>query len=123
MTASGIFAQWQPRYAAHRIATFPVENKRPCTLAWNRVGLRGSGQLAIKFADADAFGFQCGPRSRITIIDIDSSEECIVEEAISIFGRSPVIWRTGGGNFAMPFRYNGERRQIKVFGQNGLPID
>ena len=109
----GLFAEWQPRYAAHRVATFPVDGKRPRVRAWDRVGLRGSAQLAMKFADADAFGFQCGKRSRITLVDIDSRDERIVGEAIRLFGESPIIWRTGSGNHAMPFRHNGEARRIR----------
>ena len=57
---SGVFAEWQPRYAQHRVATFPVENKIPCVRNWKKVGLKASTQLALKFAAADAFGFQCG---------------------------------------------------------------
>ncbi len=117
------FAEWQPHYAARDIPTFPVSDKRPCVRAWQKVGLGGSSQLALKFPEADAFAFQCGKRSRITLLDIDSSQEWMVEEAIRRFGRSPVIWRTGGNNYAMPFRYNGERRRIRVLQRDGLPID
>jgi Bifunctional DNA primase/polymerase, N-terminal len=118
---SGVFAEWQPRYAERRVATFPVENKLPRVRHWQRVGLRGSSQLAMKFADADAFGFQCGKRSRITLIDIDSYDERLVDEAVKLFGQSPILWRTGGGNFAMPFRHNGEARRIRPLPE--LPID
>jgi hypothetical protein len=111
---TGVFAEWQPRYAKHRIATFPVENKRPCVRHWQKMGLRASSQLAMKFADADAFGFQCGKVNRITLVDIDSRDERIVGEAIKLFGESPILWRTGSGNHAMPFRHNGETRQIRV---------
>lgn len=99
---TGVFAQWQPHYAAYGVATFPVEDKRPCVTHWQRIGLPASRQLALKFADADAFGFQCGPRSRITIIDIDSKDECIVGEAES-YGQGswqvrffPVCANSGG---------------------------
>lgn len=118
---SGVFAEWQPRYAEHRVATFPVEGKRPCVRAWDKVGLRGSAQLAIKFAAAEGIGFQCGPRSGITIIDIDSNDGRMVGEAQRMFGDSPVISRTGSGNFAMWFRHNGEARRIRAV--PGLPID
>jgi hypothetical protein len=117
----GLFREWQPRYAEHRVATFPVDGKRPCVRAWDKVGLRGSAQLAMKFADAEAFGFQCGKHSRITLIDIDSRSERMVGEAIRLFGESPIIWRTGNGNHAMPFRHNGEARRIRAI--PGLPID
>jgi hypothetical protein len=118
---SGVFAEWQPRYAERGVATFPVENKRPRVSHWQRVGLKGSSQLAMKFADADAFGFQCGVRSRITLIDIDSGDERSVVEAIKLFGESPIIWRTGSGNHAMPFRHNGEARRIRPIPE--MPID
>src|SRR5262245_48884495 len=119
---SGIFAEWQPRYAERGVATFPVSGiKVPRVLNWQKVGLKGSAQLALKFADADAFGFQCGRRNRITLVDIDSPDEQVVGEAIELFGESPIIWRTGSGNHAMPFRYNGEKRRIRAVPD--LPID
>jgi hypothetical protein len=118
---TGVFAEWQPRYAEHRVATFPVENKIPRIRHWQKVGLRGSSQLAMQFADADAFGFQCGKANRITLVDIDSRDEGVVSEAIKLFGESPILWRTGSGNHAMPFRYNGETRRIRLIAQ--LPID
>jgi Primase C terminal 1 (PriCT-1)/Bifunctional DNA primase/polymerase, N-terminal len=118
---SGLFAEWQPRYATHRVATFPVQDKRPRVRGWQNVGLNGSAQLALKFPDAEALGFQCGPRNRITLVDIDSRDPQMVSEAIKLFGESPIIWRTGSGNHAMPFRHNGEARRIRPV--PGLPID
>jgi bifunctional DNA primase/polymerase-like protein/primase-like protein len=118
---SGVFAEWQPRYAEHHVATFPVDGKRPCIRAYDKVGLRASAQLAIKFNEAEALGFMCGPRSGITVIDIDSHDERMVGEAQRMFGESPIIWRTGSGNYAMPFRHNGEGRRIRAV--PGLPID
>ena len=111
---TGVFAEWQPRYAEHRVATFPVESKVPRIRNWTKVGLKGSSELALKFAGADAFGFQCGKANRITLIDIDSRDKSIVDEAIKLLGESPLIWRTGSGNHAMPFRYNGEARASAV---------
>ena len=118
---SGVFAEWQPRYAARGVPTFPVRGKRPRVRAWDKIGLRASTQLAVKFPDADAFGFQCGRHSRVTLIDIDSDDERMVGEAIKLFGESPIIWRTGSGNYAMPFRHNDEKRRIRAVPD--LPID
>ena len=43
------FRDWQPRYAAHGIATFPVrvghDGKVPAIRGWQRVGLPGSAKL------------------------------------------------------------------------------
>ena len=117
----GVFPQWQPLYAEQGVVTFPVKDKKPCIKGWKKVGSRGSEQLAHKFPEADAFAFQCGATNGITVVDIDDSDEAVLEEAVSFFGRSPVIWRTGSGNYAMPFRCNGERRQIRPI--PALPID
>ncbi len=118
---TGIFAEWQGRYAAHRVATFPIMGKKPCVRSWNRIGLPYSAELAKRFADADGIGFQCGPRSRITIVDVDSSDERILQEAVKLFGPSPLVSRTGSGNFAIWYRHNGEPRRIR--GVEGLPVD
>jgi len=119
---TGSFAEWQPRYAKHGVATFPVENKVPSVRNWQRMGLRASSQLALRFTEADAFGFQCGKFNRITLIDIDSRDEGIVREAIKLFGESPILWRTGSGNHAMPFRYNGEARKVRAVPELNIDV-
>jgi hypothetical protein len=123
--AQGVFAEWQPRYAEHGIATFPIEivgnDKKPATIGYSKTGLRSSGKLALKFADAVALACMCGPRNRVTVLDLDDTDETIIKEGEALFGRSPLLWRTGGGKFAMPFRYNGETRLIRPI--PGLPID
>jgi hypothetical protein len=70
---SGIFSRWQPIYAERGIATFPVdETKKPHIKGWQKVGLKGSAELAAKFTNAEALGFECGPRNRVTKLDVDS---------------------------------------------------
>ena len=118
---SGVFATWQPRYAKSGVPTFPVVKKKPATKGYLRTGLQGSAQLALKFPDAEAFGFACGPRSRLTIVDVDSPDDAIMREAERLFGSSPVIWRTGSGNAAIAFRHNREERRVRPI--PGLPID
>jgi hypothetical protein len=123
---TGLFAQWQPRYAEHGIVTFPVfitpdGNKKPAIKGYLKIGPPTSAEIAIKFANADAFGFACGTRNDIFVVDMDDTDEAIVREGERLFGVSPVLWRTGGGKFAMPFRHNGERRLIQPL--PGLPID
>ncbi len=121
----GIFAEWQPRYAQHGVATFPVQiignDKKPATKGYLKTGLRGSAQLAAKFADAKSFGFGCGPYNRLMVVDMDSTDPAIIREGERLFGQSPLLWRTGGGKFAMPFRHNGEGRHIRPI--KSLPID
>jgi hypothetical protein len=121
----GAFATYQPLYAAHRVATFPVEiandDKKPATRGYLKTGLRGSAQLVIKFPEAESFGFACGKYSRIFVADLDSTDPAIVSEGERMFGPSPLHWRTGGGKFAMAYRYNGEPRRIRPI--PSVPID
>jgi hypothetical protein len=125
VSAAAVFAEWQPRYAEHGIATFPIEivgkNKKPATRGYMKTGIRGSGQLVLKFPDAMALGCICGKRNRLTVVDLDDTDKKIIEEGERLFGTSPLLWRTGGGKFAMAFRYNGEARRIRPI--PGLPID
>jgi hypothetical protein len=121
----GTFAEWQPVYARHGVATFPVEvtadTKKPRTAGYLNTELGGSTQLAAKFGAASSFGFACGARNRVTVVDMDDTDPAIVKEGERLFGRSPLLWRTGGGKFAMAFRHNGEGRSIRPL--PSLPID
>jgi hypothetical protein len=125
MKSQCTFALWQPVYAEHRIATFPVEmlgdRKKPMISHYGNVGLRGSEQLAFKFADAELFGFMCGPRSKVTVLDIDSTSDVVLGNAIARHGRTPILVRTASGKWQAYYRHNGERRRIRPF--RGLPID
>ena len=117
----GVFSEWQPLYAERRIATFPVNaDKRPAIRRWNQITLRGSARLAERFHKADAFGFQLGPKSQITALDIDSQDEAILADALTYHGDTPFIVRTGGGYHAY-YSYAGERRLIRPY--NNKPID
>jgi len=117
-----VFSKWQPEYAAHDIATFPVgKAKKPGIRGWQKVGLRGSAELATKFADADAFGYVTGRRSNVTVLDIDTTEEKIAEDAIRQHGQPAIITRTASGKFHHLYRYNGEHRRIRPWPE--LPID
>src|SRR5262249_6217930 len=67
MQANNSFDKWQADYAAHGVATFPVDaNKRPMVRRYSRFGLVGSAEIASKFANAPAIGFMCGKCNGIT---------------------------------------------------------
>ena len=122
---SGIFVKWQPRYAEHGVPTFPVDiigkDKKPSVKGYLSTSLGASKHFAHKFPTAGAFGFPCGKRSDITVLDIDSKDKRLVEEAAHRYGRSPILYRTLSGNHGMLFRYNGESRRIRA--EHDLPID
>lgn len=110
---SGVFAEWQPRYAEHNVATFPVSaTKIPSVKNYLRIGLDASNQFALRFADNDAFGFACR-RNRITVLDVDTSDERVLEDGLARHGPTPFIVRSGSGNFQAWYRHNGERRRVR----------
>jgi Bifunctional DNA primase/polymerase, N-terminal len=118
----GVFSKWQPRYAEHGIATFPIGvAKKPSIRGWQKVGLKGSAELAEKFADADALGYVTGCRSNVTVLDIDTTDQKIAEDAIRQHGQPAIIIRTASRKFHHLYRYNGERRRIRPWPE--LPID
>ena len=119
---SGIFAGAQQEYAEHRIATFPVgTDKRPAITNYQRVGLRASEALAARYGNSSGLGFMTSARSRIAVLDVDSTVERIFADALSRFGDTPVKVQTGSGKFHALYRFNGECRRIRKIGE--APID
>jgi Bifunctional DNA primase/polymerase, N-terminal len=118
----GIFAEWQPRYAEHGITTFPLNGKKPALDHYQKLGLRGSQQLTFRFPDHDALAFMCGSRNAITVLDVDTSDERVLADALARHGATPFVVRSGGGNYQAWYRNGGERRQIRPWGKD-VPID
>lgn len=112
----GAFAEWQPQYAAHGIVTFPVvvdENrKKPAVKGYLKIGLPTSSQLALKFAAHDALGIAC-KRNRLTILDVDTTDERELADGLARHGQTPFIVRSGSGHFQAWYRNNGESRHIR----------
>ena len=116
------FAEAQQVYADHGIATFPVNaDKRPMVKHYGRFGLVGSAKIAGRFADAPAIGFMCGKRNGITVLDIDTTDERVLADAVDRHGRTPIITRSGSGHFQAWYRHAGERRLIRP--RRDVPID
>lgn len=114
----GVFAEYQPRYASHGVATFPLliagKTKKPATKGYANVGLPGSGQLALKFPNMDAFAFMAGKRSGISVIDIDApDDEGLLQSVLRRYGDTPFITRTGSGGFHCYYRHGGEGRKVR----------
>ena len=124
--ALGAFAEWQPRYAQHGIATFPVvidgSGKRPAVKGYLKVGSDLSRHLALRFAANDAFGFALGRYNRITVLDVDTRDDRVLSEALAKHGPSPLIIRSGSGNWQAWYRHGGEGRHVRPWGRD-LPID
>jgi len=124
------FAGWQPVFAEHGIATFPLissgpdpEAKKPAIRSYQKVGLPGSRELASnpRFATRGAFGFMTGRTNAVAIIDVDVADERVLEDAIRRHGETPLVVRTAAGKFHVYYRYAGERRAIRPW--SDLKID
>src|ERR1700745_1655820 len=102
---AGIFAIAQPKYAALGIATFPLrsdDRKRPAVGNYNRMGLRASHQLVMKWGGAEGLACMAGARNRLTVVDVaarGAEGERLLADIQSEVGPSRFIVRTGGGGF------------------------
>ncbi|MAQ30374.1 MAG: hypothetical protein CL950_10435 [Erythrobacter sp.] len=106
------FGEWQPRYEEAGIATFPVRDKKPAVQGYLKAGLRASRQFAGRFAAEEAFGFAC-KRNNICVLDVDTPSEKTLCDALAKFGPTPIIVRSGSGNWQAWYRRNGERRSVR----------
>jgi hypothetical protein len=124
MENPGVFAVNQPMYAERGIATFPLhDDKVPALSNYQKIGLPASSKLALnhRFRSASSFGFMCNARTRVSVLDVDTTDENVLAEAMIRHGSTPVVARTASGKFHAFYRHNGERRKIRHF--KGLPID
>jgi hypothetical protein len=117
------FQYWQPIYAERGIALIPCgSNKAPLVKNPQRFGREASTEIASKFSEASAFGFYCGRRNGITVLDVDTTDERVLSDALNRHGHTPIIVQTGSGKFHGFYRSNNEKRSIRPWGQE-LPID
>ena len=97
------FFEWQPIYAERGIALIPCGlDKVPLVKNPQRFGRDASAELANKFSDARAFGYYCGRSNGITVLDVDTTDELILGDAMSRHGQAPIVVRTGSGKFPTP---------------------
>jgi hypothetical protein len=117
------FSDAQPIYAEHGIVTFPVTvEKKPAIRNFLKMGPKASKDLTTsKQANAPAIGFATNQRNGITVLDVDTTDEKVLADAVDRHGYTPLIARTGSGKFHAYYRHNGERRTIRPW--SGRPID
>jgi hypothetical protein len=116
------FSEWQPIYAERGIALIPCgPNKAPLVKNPQKFGREASTEIACKFSEASAFGYYCGKRNGITVLDLDTTDERVLSDALNRHGQTPFITRTGSGKYHALYRHNNERRSVKAW--EGLPID
>ena len=116
-------AEWQAAYAQRGLPTFPInpmaddgKTKRPCVKHYDKIGLRASQQLALKFRDANGLacmaGRATGSPSSILTREVPKAER-LMAEAQCAYGQSRFIVRTGRNGLHADHRHNGEPRKIR----------
>lgn len=118
---AGIFATWQPEYAARGIATFPytasnVDRRQPLVGNYTRMGLPASWQIALKFPDADGLAFMAGTKSKITVVDVDArgaEADRLLSDAMRRYGQARIVVRTGRDGRHAYYKHAGEPRKIR----------
>jgi hypothetical protein len=87
----GVFQKWQPVYAERGIATIPCSpDKSPLVKHPDRFGRDASREIASRFPNAGAFGYYAGPRNGLTVLDVDSTDERILADAMDIAAPSVI---------------------------------
>jgi hypothetical protein len=71
----------------------------PAVRGWNETSLRHSRAYAHKFADYQSFGFQCGPESGLSLVDVDDrrAPERVADDFMREHGETPLISTTPSG--------------------------
>jgi len=117
------FATWQPPYAEVGLITIPISDKSPAVRNWLKFTLSASSKMVVapRFADM-SIGVLVGQRNRLTILDVDSADELLLERMLRQHGDTPVIVRTASGKFHCWYRNNKERRGIRIYGAEP-PVD
>jgi len=109
------FADIQRAYGEHGVDCYPLKaDKTPAVRAYDRIGAAYSMHLAVRFTDAMAAGFCAGHRNRVTVIDIDSTDDQLVEEVEARFGKSPLHVTTPSGSRHLYYRHRGEARRPRA---------
>ena len=55
------------------------------------------------------------------MLDVDTTDERVLADAMNRHGQTPIVVRTGSGKFHALYRHNNERRMCRAW--DGLPID
>jgi hypothetical protein len=91
------FQSLQAAYKKRGVAVCPVGSDKLPAIRHYRIGASASPQLALKFAAIEAAGVCASRRNRITVVDIDSSDDRLMAKVEARFGVTPFRVRTPSG--------------------------
>jgi hypothetical protein len=118
------FADAAPAWLAAGIVPLPVapDAKKPMVRAPDTFGRPAARAMAAKprFAGAN-LGFMCGAFNRLTLVDIDTSSDAVLQHALETYGDSPCIVGTPSGGRHIYYRHNAEPRSVRP--DKSRPVD
>lgn len=121
----GAFGEYAGEFLDHGIPVVPTsgdDGKRPCIRNWQKIGITYSTKLAKcgRFDDAN-LAILPGTNSGLTVLDVDDPDPMVLNSALARFGETPIVIKTGSGNYQAWYKHNGERRMIRPI--KGISLD
>ena len=98
-----------------------MQGKKPAVKGFTKAGSNLSQQWALDFPEAEALAFMSGKRTRITPVDIDSTDEDLRRETEKRYGPTPIMVQTPSGGVHLWYLHNGEDRRIRP--DPSVPVD
>lgn len=122
----GAFREIALELGTRGVPVLPTRQDMPCTpMVANaeRLTVQAIAKMLQKprFANANA-AVSCGPRSGISVVDIDSPDPVQLDAALHLFGDTLLIGQTPSGGHHLYYRHAGEGRRIRPFGDD-VPLD
>lgn len=113
----GAFGEYADEFISRNIPVVPCsgdDGKRPCISNWQKIGIPAAKAMAQsgRFDDAN-IAFLPGERSGLTVLDVDDPSPTALNTALARFGDTPIVIKTGSGNYQAWYKHNGENRMIR----------
>lgn len=109
-----MYGTYAGKYAELGITTIPLAGKAPAQgVKWKNATLDNVPTWIARYPDA-GLGALCG--DVLTIVDID--DPLLIDHARRLFGYTPVESTTPGGGLHLWYRSSGEKRKIKMLGED-----
>jgi hypothetical protein len=116
------FSMMAEAYDTHGAAVVPCDNAKRPIVRWAKMTKRTTGRLLPRwreqYPDAN-IGLLTGP-SRLTVVDIDSTDNRIVRECLKRFGETSLMAKTPSGGTHLVYRSGGEPTRARL---DGEPVD
>ena len=122
----GAFQEIAPELGALGVPVLPTKEtipSKPMLKNADRLTVQAVAKLLKqpRFANANA-AVPCGPRSGVSVVDIDSPDPVQLDAALHLFGETMLIGQTPSGGHHLFYKHAGEVRRVRPFGDD-VPLD